>query len=87
MGTKTHCRNETIVELCTKLEESLNAPGKGICKINDLERYITTDDQRLEVWIKVNATNIVGNYTTEVIKFIVSENGNTLPTLVLTLIN
>lgn len=87
MGTKTHCRNETIIKLCTKLEESLDSSGNGTCKINDFGRYITTDDQRLEVWIKVNATNIVGNYTSEVIKFIVSENGNTLPTLVLTLIN
>ena len=87
MGAKTHYRNETIFKRCTNLKESRNSSGNGTCKINDFDRYITTDDQKLEVWIKVNATNIVGNYTTEVIKFIVSEKGNTFSTFILTLIN
>ena len=75
MGTKICCRNETIFRLCKKLEETRSSPDTGTCKIKDFGHYITTDEQKLEVWIKINATNVVGNYTTKIIKFIVSENG------------
>ena len=75
MGTKLCYRNETIFKRCTKHRERRSSPGTGTCKIKDFGRYITTDEQKLEVWIKVNATNVVGNYTTEIINFNVSEKG------------
>ena len=74
-GYKICYRNETTFRLCTNRTENLRSPDTDTCRIKDFGHYITTDEQKLEVSIKVNANNKVGNYTTKIIKFIVSENG------------